>query len=376
MPIKSILLSFLFSLPVLVLSAQNKRISKNVWQGKASYYHNMFEGRKTANGEIFRQSKLTGANNTLPLGTRVKVTNLKNGRSVVVKINDRMAKRLTHVRLIDLSRTAASRLGFINAGLAQVRMEVLGKSGYKAIAKKKSTKKKKPTVVKKKKVIAKSIPKKKKAVVVKKKPIVVKKKKVVARVQPKKKKTSHAKKKTIAKKKKAIVAKKISVPSKKASRYVTKKKDFLAKRKKKYLFTKMKQSDLNWSKTVAKYTESYKEEESYLEGGPLAFLDGGEIFKSFSKPKANNNYAFVLISNKLQSPEEFKIEPIDSVTHEPIQSKVLLESAPTFSKKGNHFIYYFSYAVPNGTEFLRFTINGVDYADAKSEDFALYIFSE
>lgn len=114
-----------------ILEAGNKKVSKNVWEGTASYYHNMFEGRKTANGEIFRQSKLTAANNYLPLGTMVRVTNLKNGKTVVVKINDRMAKRLTHVRLIDMSREAARRLGYLNAGLAKVRMEVLGKN-YKS----------------------------------------------------------------------------------------------------------------------------------------------------------------------------------------------------------------------------------------------------
>jgi len=364
MQIKPFLCTFLFCLPI-ALSAQNKKISKNVWKGTASFYHNMFEGRKTANGEIFRQNKLTGANNSLPLGTRVKVTNLKNGRSVVVKINDRMAKRLTHVRLIDLSRSAARRLGFINAGLAQVRMEVLGRSNRKVIAKKTTSKKKKPAVVKKKKVVAKAKPKKKKSAVVKKKTAVAKKKKVVV-----------AKRKTTSKKKKWVVAKKETAPTKKAARYQSKKKDYLAKRKKEYLVKKMTRSELDWSKTLSNYTETYQAEDSYLEGGPLAYLDGGEIFKSFSKPKANNEYAFVLISNKLQSPKQFMIEPIDSATHEPILDEVLLELSPTFSKKGNHYIYYFSYAVPDRTEFLRFTINGVDYADAKSEDFALYIFSE
>lgn len=107
------------------LNAGNEKISHNAWKGTASYYHNMFEGRKTANGDIFRQKKLTAANNFLPLGTYVKVTNTKNGKSVVVKINDRMAKRLTHRRLIDMSKEAARQLDYINAGLAQVKMEVV-----------------------------------------------------------------------------------------------------------------------------------------------------------------------------------------------------------------------------------------------------------
>jgi len=65
----------------------------------------------------------TAANNFLPLGTWVRVTNLFNGKSIEVKINDRMNPRMT--RLIDLSRGAANELGFINAGLAQVKMEII-----------------------------------------------------------------------------------------------------------------------------------------------------------------------------------------------------------------------------------------------------------
>lgn len=130
MQTKLILLTLLFCLPVLS-EAGNKKVAKNAWEGTASYYHNMFEGRKTANGEIFRQKKLTAANNFLPLGTWVRVTNTKNGKSVIVKINDRMNKRLTHRRLIDMSREGARQLGYIHAGLAKVRMEVLPNYGKK-----------------------------------------------------------------------------------------------------------------------------------------------------------------------------------------------------------------------------------------------------
>ena len=128
MKTKIFLLSVLFCLPAL-LEAGNKKVAKNIWEGTASYYHNMFEGRKTANGEVFRQKKLTGANNFLPLGTWVRVTNISNGKSVVVKINDRMNKRMT--RLIDMSRESARQLGYIHAGLAKVRMEVLPNYGKK-----------------------------------------------------------------------------------------------------------------------------------------------------------------------------------------------------------------------------------------------------
>jgi len=123
--------SLLFCLP-LILVAGNKKISKNKWEGTASFYHNMFEGRRTASGQVFRQKKLTAACNHLPLGTRVRVTNLSNGKTVIVKNNDRMHKRLTHKRLLDLSREGARQLGFIQAGLAKVQMEVLPRDKKKS----------------------------------------------------------------------------------------------------------------------------------------------------------------------------------------------------------------------------------------------------
>ncbi|WP_407528303.1 septal ring lytic transglycosylase RlpA family protein [Lacibacter sp. MH-610] len=96
-----------------------------VQYGIASFYSNKFNGRKTANGEIFSQQKLTAAHNSLPLGTYVRVTNLRNKRTVIVKINDRLHAR--NKRLIDLTRAAAQKLGFIKSGLTRVKIEVLGK---------------------------------------------------------------------------------------------------------------------------------------------------------------------------------------------------------------------------------------------------------
>lgn len=93
--------------------------------GVASYYDNKFEGRRTANGELFSQQKMTAASNTLPLNSWVRVTNLRNNRSVVVKITDRMHKRNT--RIIDLSLAAASKLSFVGRGLTRVKVEYLGK---------------------------------------------------------------------------------------------------------------------------------------------------------------------------------------------------------------------------------------------------------
>jgi rare lipoprotein A len=105
--------------------AKSAKAKSRVQYGIASYYSNKFNGRKTANGEIFSQEKLTAAHNTLPLGTYVRVTNLRNKKSVVVKINDRLNAR--NKRLIDLTKLAAQKLGFVKSGLTRVKVEVLGK---------------------------------------------------------------------------------------------------------------------------------------------------------------------------------------------------------------------------------------------------------
>lgn len=96
-----------------------------VFYGQASFYANKFQGRRTANGEIFDQKKLTCASNVLPLGTWIKVTNLRNGRSVVVKINDRIHPKMK--RIVDLSKAAAQRLGYVSRGLTRVKIELVDK---------------------------------------------------------------------------------------------------------------------------------------------------------------------------------------------------------------------------------------------------------
>jgi rare lipoprotein A len=90
----------------------------------ASYYGVQHHGNKTASGERFDMRALTAAHRTLPFGTKARVTNLRNGRSVIVRINDRGPAAWTR-RAIDLSRAAAERIGMIQAGLAPVRIEVL-----------------------------------------------------------------------------------------------------------------------------------------------------------------------------------------------------------------------------------------------------------
>lgn len=105
--------------------AQTDSQSDSISFGRASYYHNKFAGRKTSSGEIFSQQKLTAAHKTLPLGTYVKVTNLKNRKSVVVKVNDRLPPHSK--RTIDLSKAAAQELNMIKSGLAKVSLEIVSK---------------------------------------------------------------------------------------------------------------------------------------------------------------------------------------------------------------------------------------------------------
>lgn len=91
----------------------------------ASWYGPGFHGRRTASGEIFNAHGMTAAHRTLPFGTRIRVTNLGNGRSVVLKVTDDGP----HVpgRVLDVSQGAATKLGMISSGIARVRIQVLGK---------------------------------------------------------------------------------------------------------------------------------------------------------------------------------------------------------------------------------------------------------
>lgn len=95
--------------------------------GEASFYARMLEGRPTASGERYRGEELTAAHRTLPFGTLLRVTNLANGRTVVVRVNDRGPFHRS--RILDLSRAAAEQLGMVRRGLARVRLEVLEAAG-------------------------------------------------------------------------------------------------------------------------------------------------------------------------------------------------------------------------------------------------------
>ena len=112
--------------PVAVLPEPKLKLVPDVVRvitGEASWYGPGFYGNYTANGEIYRQGTMTAAHRTLPFGTKVRVTNLRNGRSAVIRINDR-GPFVDH-RVIDLGHGAASSLGLISSGIAQVKLEVL-----------------------------------------------------------------------------------------------------------------------------------------------------------------------------------------------------------------------------------------------------------
>lgn len=120
---KKIFLSLIVAL--IFLSACSKKTAPSKSSGGsetgyASYYGDEFNGRKTANGEIFRQSNLTAAHKKLAFGTKVKVTNLSNNKSVTVRINDRGP--FVAGRIIDLSKSAAKKIDMVGAGVVKVKI--------------------------------------------------------------------------------------------------------------------------------------------------------------------------------------------------------------------------------------------------------------
>jgi rare lipoprotein A len=114
----------------LVRRAEPPPVTGGMQDGIASWYGPGFHGRRTANGEVFDQHELTAAHRSLPHGTRVMVTNLTNGRSVEVRINDRGP--FIRGRVIDLSYAAARSIAMIGPGTAPVRIEVLAPAGAAA----------------------------------------------------------------------------------------------------------------------------------------------------------------------------------------------------------------------------------------------------
>jgi rare lipoprotein A len=105
----------------------NQPQPRRVQTGLASYYGPGFHGEETASGEIFDQTEMVAAHRTLPLGAVVRVTNLENGRRVVLRVIDRGPYGANYRKgtIIDVSKGAARRLDFIRDGLVRVRVEVL-----------------------------------------------------------------------------------------------------------------------------------------------------------------------------------------------------------------------------------------------------------
>ena len=98
--------------------------SADAMEGLAAVYSDKLNGKKTASGQVFRQSELTAAHPSLPFGTKVRVTNTKNNKSVEVRINDRGPTQAG--RVIDLSSAAAAKVGISKTGTAPVKLEVVG----------------------------------------------------------------------------------------------------------------------------------------------------------------------------------------------------------------------------------------------------------
>lgn len=95
----------------------------DIQKGQASWYGSQYHGKKTSSGELYNKNKMTAAHKTLPFGTKVKVTNLENNESVIVRINDRGP--FVGDRIIDVSEVAAQELEFHDAGIGNVKVEVL-----------------------------------------------------------------------------------------------------------------------------------------------------------------------------------------------------------------------------------------------------------
>ena len=128
LPLQSSVLAQELTQPLLKLTAARdvaveQPQVRSISEGEASWYGPGFFGNLTANGEIYRPGTMTAAHRTLPFGTRVRVTNLWNGRSAVVRINDRGP--YVGARGIDLGHGAADELGLFDSGIAQVKLEVL-----------------------------------------------------------------------------------------------------------------------------------------------------------------------------------------------------------------------------------------------------------
>ena len=120
-------------------AAPEKAATTDAMEGKLAYYGQKFNGRRTASGERFNASALTMAHKSLPFGTMVKVTNVKNGKSVTVRVNDRGPS--TPDRVGDLSAAAASKIRMVRSGVIDAKLEVVGQPKARMAGKAKMVKK-------------------------------------------------------------------------------------------------------------------------------------------------------------------------------------------------------------------------------------------
>ena len=107
---------------LMIAGATVLAIAQAAEEGTAIFYSDKFQGKKTSSGEVYDKNGMTASHKSLPYGAKVKVTNVANGKSVVVTINDRMKK--SNKTVIDVTRKAAEELGFAKSGKAKVKLEV------------------------------------------------------------------------------------------------------------------------------------------------------------------------------------------------------------------------------------------------------------
>ena len=124
-------LCLLFLLKSTLLQGQSSYLGTEIF-GKASYYENVFYGRKTANGEILNRNAMSCAHQTLPFGTMIEVTNLTNNNSCIVRVNDRGP--FIKKRVLDLTHAAAKRLNMLHKGVVNVKITIVGQNNKVYIA--------------------------------------------------------------------------------------------------------------------------------------------------------------------------------------------------------------------------------------------------
>lgn len=124
----TLVLCLLFSIPIWAQKESKDTSTEKVAYGIASFYSRNLDSTLTATGEVFLNNNMTAASNHFKLNSWVRVTNLRNGRSVIVRINDRMHKKMVlRGRVVDLSRAAAEKLNFISSGLVRVKVVLVPK---------------------------------------------------------------------------------------------------------------------------------------------------------------------------------------------------------------------------------------------------------